>query len=44
MLRKMRNFGQPLITSIIQPILKGMIKSIVPKIYCSEHGGFIVTK
>jgi len=40
----MKNFGQPFITSIVQPILRGMIKSIVPKIFCSEHGGFIVTK
>lgn len=36
------NFGQPLITSIVQPILRAMIKSIIPKIFCSEHGGFIV--
>jgi hypothetical protein len=44
MLKKMRNFGQPLITSIVQPILRGMIKSLVPKSFCGEHGGFIVTK
>jgi hypothetical protein len=43
MLQKMRSVGQPLFTSMVQPILRGMIESLVPKNLCNGHGGFVFT-
>jgi hypothetical protein len=40
----MRNVGQPLSTSMAQPILRGMIESLAPEILCNGHGGFVVTR
>ncbi len=44
MLQKMINVGQPLSTSMVQPILRGMIESLAPNILCNGHGGFVVTR
>jgi hypothetical protein len=44
MLQKMRNVGQPLFTSVAQPILRGMIKSLAFEIFYNGHGRFVVTK
>ncbi len=44
MLQKMRSVGQPLSTSMVQPILRGMIESLAPKILYNGHGGFVVTR
>jgi hypothetical protein len=44
MLQKMRSVGQPLSTSVVQPILTSMIESFSPKILCNGHGGFVVTR
>ncbi len=38
------NFWTTLNYFYVKPISRGMIKSIFPKIFFSEHGGFIVTK
>jgi hypothetical protein len=43
-LQKMKNVGQPLSTSMAQPILRGMIESLAPEILCNGHGGFVVTR
>ncbi len=48
MLHKMRSVRQPLSTSMVQPILRGMIESLVPKIlhngfFRNGHGRFVVT-
>jgi hypothetical protein len=40
----MRGVGQPLLTYVIQPILKGMIESLVLEILYNGHGGFVVTR
>jgi len=29
---------------VFQPILRGMIESLAPKIFCNGHGGFFVTR
>jgi hypothetical protein len=39
MLQKMRNVGQPLFTSIIQPILRDMIEALALEILQTSHGG-----
>lgn len=44
MLQKMREGGQPLVTSTIQPIVKGVIKSLALEIVCDALGGFKVTR
>jgi hypothetical protein len=44
MLQKMRSVGQPLSTSLVQPILKGMIKSFALEILHNGPGGFVVIK
>ncbi len=43
MLQKMKQIGEPLSTSIVQPILKGMIKSSTPEILWDDLGGFTIT-
>jgi hypothetical protein len=43
-LQKMRKVGQPLSTSIAQPILKGMIQSIIPKLIRPRRGRFTITR
>jgi hypothetical protein len=40
----MRSVGQPLSTSMVQPILRSMIESLAPKILYNGHGGFVVTR
>jgi hypothetical protein len=40
----MRSVGQPLSTSMVQSILKGMIESFVLEILCNGHGGFVVIR
>jgi hypothetical protein len=40
----MRNVGQPLFTFVVQPILRGMLESLVPKNLCNGHGRFIFTR
>ncbi len=42
--QKMRSVGQPLSTSMVQPILRSMIESLAPKILYNGHGGFVVTR
>ncbi len=44
MLQKMKSVGQPLSTYVVQPILKGMMESLAPKILYNGHGGFVVTR
>jgi len=44
MLQKMREGGQPLVTSTIQPIVRGMIKSLALEIVCDALGGFKVIR
>ncbi len=44
MLENMKNVGQPLFTSMVQPILIGMIESLAPKNLYNGHGGFVVTR
>jgi hypothetical protein len=44
MLQKMRSVGQPLSSSVVQPILKGMIESFVLEILHNGHGEFVVIK
>jgi len=44
MLQKMINVKQPLYTFVVQPILIGVIKSIIPKILNNGHRNFIVNK
>jgi hypothetical protein len=44
MLQKMKSVGQMLCTSIVQPILRVMIKSLAPDILWTGHGGFIITR
>ncbi len=44
MLQKMINVGQPLSTSVVQPILRGIIESLTPKIFYNGHGGFIISR
>jgi len=44
MLENMKNVGQPLFTSMVQPILIGMIESLAPKNIYNGHGGFVVTR
>jgi hypothetical protein len=44
MLQKMRNVKQPLYTFVVQPILIGVIKSIIPEISNNGHRNFIVNK
>jgi hypothetical protein len=44
MLQKMKSVGQPLSTYVVQPILRGMIESLAPKILCNGHGGFVVIR
>jgi hypothetical protein len=40
----MINVGQPLSTSVVQPILRGIIESLTPKIFYNGHGGFIISR
>jgi hypothetical protein len=40
----MRSVGQPLFTSVVQPILKGMIESFALEIFHNGHGGFVIIK
>jgi hypothetical protein len=44
MLQKMIEGGQPLVTSTIQPIVRGMIKYLPLEIICDALGGFKVIK
>jgi hypothetical protein len=44
MLQKMKKVGQPLSTSIVQPIIHGMIEFVAPKILQEGLGGFLVTR
>jgi hypothetical protein len=44
MLQKMISVGQMLSTSIVQLILRVMIKSLAPNILWIGHGGFIITR
>jgi len=38
----MKQIGQPLSTSIVQPILRDIIKSSTPKILWDDLGGFTI--
>jgi hypothetical protein len=40
MLQKMREVGQPLSTSMIQPIIQGMIESFICEVIHNALGGF----
>jgi len=43
MLQKMKEASQPLTTSTIQPIFRGMIKSLAPNVICdTKFSGFKV--
>jgi uncharacterized protein YneF (UPF0154 family) len=44
MLQKMKNVGQLLSTSIIQPILRGMIEALALEILQTSHGGFTIAR
>jgi hypothetical protein len=44
MLQKMKEVGQPLSTSIVQPIIHEMIKFVAPKILQEGLGGFSITR
>jgi hypothetical protein len=44
MLQKMKSVGQPLLTYVVQPILRNVIESLAPEIIYNGHGGFVVTK
>ncbi len=44
MLQKMKSARQPLSTFVVQPILRGMIESLAPKILRNGHGRFVVTR
>ncbi len=44
MLQRMKSVRQLLTTSIIQPILRGMIESLTHEILWTSHGGFMVTR
>jgi hypothetical protein len=44
MFHKMKEAGQPLATSTIQPIVQGMIKSLVLKVIHDTPKGFKVTR
>jgi hypothetical protein len=41
MLQKMRSVGQPLSTSIVQTILRGMVECLALEILQTSHGGFM---
>jgi len=44
MLQKMKEVGQLLSISVMQPIIHEMIKFVTPKILQEGLGGFLVTK
>jgi hypothetical protein len=44
MLQKMKEVGQPFSTSIVQPIIHGMMEFAAPKILQESLGGFSVTR
>jgi hypothetical protein len=44
MLQKMREGGQPLVTSTIQLVVRGMKKSLALEIICDALGVFKVTR